>query len=132
MLDELASVNDLNVAQEELNAYVVEQAYRLGVPPDRLAKEIVDRGQLGMAAAEVLRGKALRLLTEQVPVTDEAGRPVDIKAAGKLGGEDDDDGKGGAGDGGGAAPGTFDRCARVRVNVNGPVKTPAPAGVIPG
>jgi hypothetical protein len=34
-----------------------------------------------MAAAEVLRGKALRLLTEQVPVTDEAGRPVDIKAA---------------------------------------------------
>jgi trigger factor len=81
VLDELASVHDLNVAQEELNAYVVEQAYRLGVPPDRLAKEIVDRGQLGMAAAEVLRGKALRLLTEQVPVTDEAGRPVDIKAA---------------------------------------------------
>jgi trigger factor len=108
VLDELASVNDLNVAQEELNAYVVEQAYRLGVPPDRLAKEIVDRGQLGMAAAEVLRGKALRLLTEQVPVTDEAGRPVDIKAAGKLGGEDDDgdgDGDGGAGDGGEAAGG---------------------------
>ena len=90
VLDELASVNDLNVAQEELNAYVVEQAYRLGVPPDRLAKEIVDRGQLSMAASEVLRGKALRLLTEQVPVTDEAGRPVDVKAAGKLGGEDGD------------------------------------------
>jgi trigger factor len=90
VLDELASVNDLNVAQEELNAYVVEQAYRLGVPPDRLAKEIVDRGQLGMAAAEVLRGKALRLLTEQVPVTDEAGRPVDIKAAAAAMGEEGD------------------------------------------
>jgi len=51
------------------------------VPPDRLAKEIVDRGQLPMAMSEVLRGKAMRLLTEQVAVTDEAGRPVDIKAA---------------------------------------------------
>ena len=81
VLDELASAEDLRVEQEELNAYIVEQAYRLGVPPDRLAKEVVDRGQLAMAMAEVLRGKALRLLTERVTVTDEAGRPVDIKAA---------------------------------------------------
>ena len=81
VLDELASAEDLRVEQEELNAYIVEQAYRLGVPPDRLAKEIVDRGQLTMAMSEVLRGKALRLLTERVGVTDEAGRPVDIKAA---------------------------------------------------
>jgi len=81
VLDELASAEDLRVEQEELNAYIVEQAYRLGVPPDRLAKEIVDRGQLTMAMSEVLRGKALRMLTERVRVTDEAGRPVDIKAA---------------------------------------------------
>ncbi len=81
LLDELASTSDLRVEQEELNAYIVEQAYRLGVQPDQLAKEIVDRGQLGLAMSEVLRGKALRLLTEQVKVTDEAGRPVDIKAA---------------------------------------------------
>jgi trigger factor len=80
VLDELASAEDLRVEQEELNAYIVEQAYRLGVPPDRLAKEIVDRGQLPMAMSEVLRGKALRLLTERVKVTDEAGLPVDIKA----------------------------------------------------
>jgi trigger factor len=81
VLDEMASTGELRVEQEELNAYIVEQAYRMGVPPDRLAKEIVDRGQLGMAMSEVLRGKALRLLTEQVKVTDEAGRPVDIQAA---------------------------------------------------
>jgi len=113
VLDELASANDMKVEQEELNAYIVEQAYRLGVPPDRLAKEIVDRGQLGMAMAEVLRGKALRLLTEQVKVTDEAGLPVDIKAAAALGSEaeaeaedadggEDGDGGGEAGDEGGA------------------------------
>jgi trigger factor len=58
----------------------VEQAYRLGVPPDRLAKEIVDRGQLGVAVTEVLRAKALDLLAERAAVTDEAGNPVDVKA----------------------------------------------------
>ncbi len=95
VLDELASAEDLRVGQDELNAYIVEQAYRLGVPPDRLAKEIVDRGQLPMAMSEVLRGKALRLLTEQVTVTDEAGQPVDIKAAAATG----DDGSREDGDG---------------------------------
>jgi hypothetical protein len=45
--------------------------------------------------SEVLRGKALRLLTEQVKVTDEAGRPVDIQAAMAPSGEDGD----GEGDG---------------------------------
>jgi trigger factor len=80
VLDELARQDELKVEQEELNGYIVEQAYRLGVPPDRLAKEIVDRGQLGVAMGEVLRGKALRVLAEQVKVSDEAGRPVDVKA----------------------------------------------------
>jgi trigger factor len=93
VLDELASANELRVEQEELNAYIVEQAYRLGVQPDRLAKEIVDRGQHGLAMSEVLRGKALRLLTEQVKVTDEAGRPVDIKAAAAVGEDGEDAGE---------------------------------------
>jgi trigger factor len=92
VLDELASAEDLRVEQEELNAYIVEQAYRLGVPPDRLAKEIVDRGQLPLAMGEVMRGKALRLLTERVTVTDEAGRPVDITAATAQGDDDAQDG----------------------------------------
>ena len=79
VLDELAREADLRVQQEELNGYIIEQAYRIGVPPDRLAKEIVDRGQLGVAMGEILRGKALRELAERVKVTDEAGRPVDVK-----------------------------------------------------
>jgi trigger factor len=79
VLDELARQEDLKVEQEELNGYLVEQSYRLGVQPDRLAKEIVERGQLGAVMADVLRGKALRVLAERVKVTDEAGRPVDVK-----------------------------------------------------
>ena len=50
------------------------------MPPDRLAQELVDRGQLGVAVTEVLRAKALDLLTERATVTDEAGNPVDVKA----------------------------------------------------
>jgi trigger factor len=113
VLDEMASTGELRVEQEELNAYIVEQAYRMGVPPDRLAKEIVDRGQLGMAMSEVLRGKALRLLTEQVKVTDEAGRPVDITAAMALTGEDGEGDGAGEGDGeaGGAETGGAETAA---------------------
>ena len=60
---------------------MTEQAYRMGVSPDRLAQQLSDRGQLGSVAADVLRGKALTLLAERARVADEAGRPVDVKAA---------------------------------------------------
>jgi trigger factor len=64
----------------------------MGVSADRLAKELSDRGQLGSVAADVLRGKALRLLAERAAVTDESGRPVDVKAAAREAtGEDGDD-----------------------------------------
>jgi trigger factor len=81
ILDKLATQEEIGVDQDELAAYVTEQAYRMGVAPDRLAKELSDRGQLASVAADVLRGKALSLLAERATVTDEAGRPVDIKAA---------------------------------------------------
>src|SRR5439155_23262112 len=37
-------------------------------------------GQLGVAVTEVLRAKALDLLAGRAAVTDEAGKPVDVKA----------------------------------------------------
>ncbi len=81
VLDELARSEDLNVDQDELNAFVIEQAYRMGVQPDVLAKEITEHGQIGSVVADVLRGKALNVLTERVTVTDDAGKPVDVTAA---------------------------------------------------
>jgi trigger factor len=103
VLDQIALGEKIGVEQEELNAYVIEQAYRLGVPPDRLAKEITDRGQLGVAITEVLRSKALTHITEQVSVTDESGQPVDIKAL--LAEGQEAEGDGGAATGREAAPG---------------------------
>ena len=63
------------VDQDELAAYVTEQAYRMGVAPDRLAKELVRaRASSARSSADVLRSKALTLIAERASVTDEAGR----------------------------------------------------------
>jgi trigger factor len=81
VLDKLATAEELGVDQDELAAYVTEQAYRMGVAPDQLARQLSESGQLAAVAADVLRGKALTLIAERASVTDESGHPVDIKAA---------------------------------------------------
>jgi trigger factor len=98
ILDKLASQEDLKVSAEQLSAYVTEQAYRMGVPPDRLAQQLSDSGQLPAVAGDVLRGNALTWLAEQATVVDEAGRPVDIRATTQAEEADaeDADGAGGA------------------------------------
>jgi trigger factor len=101
ILDKLAIDEELTVTPEELSAYITEQAYRMGVAPDRLAKQLSDNGQLGAVAADVLRGNALTLLAERVRVVDEAGRPVYVAAqdADEAGtGEDEPDDGGENGD----------------------------------
>jgi len=87
ILDKLAATEDLKVSAEQLSAYVTEQAYRMGVAPDRLAKQLSDNGQLGAVAADVLRGNALTVLAERARVVDEDGRPVYVSAAAEAGGE---------------------------------------------
>ena len=77
----MARTEELGVDQAELSAYVTRQAEQMGVPPDRLAQQLADSNQLGLAAAEVLRGKAINLIAERVKVTDKSGNPVDIAAA---------------------------------------------------
>jgi trigger factor len=80
LLDEVARAEELNVTQQDLEYYITEQAQRYGVPPDRLAQQLVESGQINAAAGEVLRGKALSVVAERAKVTDEAGHGVDIKA----------------------------------------------------
>jgi trigger factor len=98
ILDKLAADSELTVTPEELSAYVTQQAYRMGVAPDRLAKQLSDNGQLGMVAGDVLRSNALRLLGEKARVVDEAGRPVYVAEDEAQAGpaeddaEDDDEG----------------------------------------
>jgi trigger factor len=78
ILDKVATQEDIKVTPEELSAYVTEQAYRMGVAPDQLARQLSDNGQLPAVAADVLRGNALSWLAAHATVVDEAGRQVDL------------------------------------------------------
>jgi trigger factor len=70
---------------------VSEQAYRMGVAPDRLAQQLSDNGQLPALAGDVLRSNALRLLAERARIVDEAGRPVYVSADEPETADEDDD-----------------------------------------
>ncbi|MGH3301981.1 MAG: trigger factor [Streptosporangiaceae bacterium] len=90
ILDKVASEEDITVTQEELSAYVIEQAYRMGVAPDQLARQLADNGQLQTVASDVLRGNALSWLAAHAIVVDEAGRTVDLSGrAGAAAAADD-------------------------------------------
>jgi trigger factor len=80
ILDELAHSQDLSVNQAELSYFVADQAQRMGIGPEYLARQLSESGQLGTAVTEVLRGKAATLVAERVTVTDEAGNVIDVKA----------------------------------------------------
>jgi len=81
VLDKLARQEEVSVSTEELSAYVTRQAEQMGVSPDRLAQQLTQNGQINVAAAEVVRGKAMNIIAERVKVTDPSGNVIDIHAA---------------------------------------------------
>jgi trigger factor len=100
ILDKLAVEEELGIESAELNSYITEQAYRIGVSPDQLAQQLTENGQLNNVVADVLRSKALTLIAERATVTDESGRSVDVAAAlaGPADAEPDADGEPGTDD----------------------------------
>ena len=80
ILDQVARAEDLGVESEELNAFVTQQAYRMGMAPDQLAERLTEQNQIGSVVADVLRSKALARLADRAAITDESGRPVDLHA----------------------------------------------------
>jgi trigger factor len=80
VLDKLAMDHDLGVEENELSAFVVQQAQRMGVGPDQLARHLADTGQVNAVVTDVLRSKALDVLLEHAAIKDESGRDVDPKA----------------------------------------------------
>ena len=80
VLDELARAENLSVNQAELSYFVADQAQRMGVSPDYFAQQLVQNNQINVAVTEVLRGKAATIAAERIPVTDEAGNSIDVKA----------------------------------------------------
>lgn len=77
ILDQVARQEELGVDDAELSYFVTQQAEQMGVAPELLARQIAEGGQIGAAAAEVLRGKAIAVLTGRVTIRDEAGNELD-------------------------------------------------------
>jgi len=91
----VARQEDLGVDDAELSYFVTQQAQQMGVEPELLARQITEGGQIGAAAAEVLRGKAMALLASRVKIQDEAGHELDYNALLGVGVGDEDAGEGG-------------------------------------
>ena len=99
ILDQIARQEELGVDDAELSYFVTQQAERMGVQPELLARQIAEGGQIGAAAGEVLRGKAIALLTGRVAIRDEAGNELDYNELMGVTPEDSEAADGAAADG---------------------------------
>lgn len=96
LLDRIAEAEDIAVGQDELSAWLMQQAPRYGLTAEQFANELVKAGQVQMAVTEVRRAKALAAALERGTIVDPEGNPVDLEAlntdladamaAGQLGG----------------------------------------------
>ncbi|MGB7983319.1 MAG: trigger factor [Candidatus Nanopelagicales bacterium] len=80
LLDRIADAEELSVAQEELSAWLMQQAPRYNMTPDQFAQELVQAGQVQMAVSEVRRAKALAVVMEKAKIVDPAGDEIDLDA----------------------------------------------------
>jgi len=76
VLDQLALQEKLEANSAEMSAYVTEQAQRMRVDPELLARQLADSGQLASVASEVLRGKAVEVIAQRAKIKDSDGNDV--------------------------------------------------------
>ena len=79
ILDEIAKKEQLGVEQQELTEHMLRRAQQSGQNPNDYVKHMMEHNHVPELVAEVVRGKALALVVEQATVTDESGRPVELK-----------------------------------------------------
>jgi len=80
VLDAIAETREIQPTQEELTEHLVRRAQQYGLSPDQFAQQVMQAGQVPVLIAEVVRGKALAALLEQVTVKDASGNIVDLAA----------------------------------------------------
>jgi trigger factor len=80
LLDALANQLEVEVAQDDVTQWIVQQAPRYQMTPDQFVQALVQADQLSSALGDVRRAKALSVVLEQAVITDASGRPVDLTA----------------------------------------------------
>ncbi len=80
VLDRIAEAEQVSVTEQELSAWLVQQAPRYGMSPQQLADTLVQNGGVQMAVADVRRAKALEVVLKSAQVVDSKGNVVDLDA----------------------------------------------------
>ena len=88
LLDAIADAEELDVDQEELSQWIMQQAPRYQMTPDQFIQALMQANQLSNAFGDVRRGKALTVVLENAAITDASGRVVDLSALDEI--EDDE------------------------------------------
>ena len=78
LLDAMADVQGVTVAQEEFTERIVYNAQRIGMAPDEYFRRLQEAQQLPAVIAEVRRGKALANAVQAATVNDSAGNKLDV------------------------------------------------------
>jgi trigger factor len=68
----------IEASDEELDAEIDRLAERLGEKPDRVRRDLGQRGVLEAVRSDIARGKALDFLIEHAAVVDSEGNPLDL------------------------------------------------------
>ncbi len=90
VLDAIAEKEAVQVQQEELIEFLVQNSQQYGMDPNQFAQSLDQEGQIPAMVAEVARRKALATVLEKVSVKDTAGNVIDLNET-VPGTEDDED-----------------------------------------
>ena len=80
IFDKIAEAEQVSVSEQELSAWLIQQAPRYGMAPQELADILVKNGGVNMAIADIRRAKALEVVLKSVQVVDTKGNVVDLNA----------------------------------------------------
>jgi trigger factor len=69
---------EIEASDDEVDAEIERLAERLEAKPNRVRKDLEQRGAIEALRSDLARGKALRFLVDNAAVVDEEGNPVDL------------------------------------------------------
>jgi len=78
IFDKIAETEELAVSEQELSAWLVQQAPRYGMNPQDFADALVKSGGVQMAVADVRRAKALEVALKSAQIVDSNGVIVNL------------------------------------------------------
>ena len=78
VFDKIAETEQIAVSEQELSAWLVQQAPRYGMQPQEFADSLVQSGGVQMAIADVRRAKALEIALKSAQVVDSKGKIINL------------------------------------------------------